>query len=367
MDELPQMEPEIGEREREAVDEYLRSGGWLTEYERTRALEERLAAIVGVDDAWMTPNGTLSLVLAVDALDLPPDAEVLVPDLTMIATANAVRYAGATPVLVDVDPETFCMDVADAERALTDDTGAMLYVSLNGRAGHVEEIAEFADEHDLALVEDAAQSLGSTVGGRPLGSIGDVGCLSFSYAKIVTTGQGGAIVTDDDELSERVRKLRDFGREENGVDEHPEFGINGKFTDLQAVVGAAQLDRFDDRVEYKRWLFERYRSRLADVDGVVVPETDTSETAPWFVDVLFEDGATRDAVADGLERRGIHTRPFYPPVHTQGPYADDVDRSYPAATSVSERGLWLPSSFDLSERDVDRVCSAIRDLLPVEA
>lgn len=362
-EEIPQMKPTYGEPEREALSEYLHSGGWLTEYERTREMEARLGDILDVEHVWMTPSGTMSLTLAVMALDLPSDASVLVPDFTMIGTANAVRFSGHEPVFVDVDPDTFCLDVDSVPESAAERADALIYVSINGRSRTLPAVRDFAAEHDITVVEDAAQALGSKSRGEMLGSIGEVGCFSFSYSKIATTGQGGAVVTDDDHLSERLSELRDWGRDEYGVDEHPAFGVNAKFTDLQAVVGLAQLDRLEDRKAFRRGLFEQYRDRLAGVDAVEVPETDLSETVPWFVDALFPSEAVRDAVADRLSDRSIGTRPFYPPIHSQGPYREETTRSFPVTTDISDRGLWLPSSFELTEDEVDRVCAAIEESL----
>jgi perosamine synthetase len=361
---IPQIEPKIGEDEREAVDEYMRSDGWLTEYEQTRAFENDVAEVLGADHAWATANGTLALFVALDALGIGPGDEVLVPDLTMIATANVVEYLGAEPVLADVDPETMCLDLKAAATAATEQTAAMIYVSLNGRSHSPDRIRRIASDHDLYLVEDAAQSLGSRTDGEYLGSVGDIGCFSFSYAKIVTTGQGGMVVTNDEEMNERVRRVRNFGRDEGGVDRHETLGLNAKFTDLQAVVGRTQLAELDRRIERKRDLFRQYRERLGGLTTVEFPTTDLSETPPWFVDILLPDGSTRRGLANRLEDAGIDTRPFYPAVHTQSPYVDrEYQQSFETSLDLSRRGLWLPSSITLDESDIDDICREIRNYL----
>ncbi len=360
---IPQIEPKLGCREKEAVTNYLDSGGWLTEYEQTREFEEEFTAAVDANYAWATPNGTLALMVALDALGIGDGDEVLVPNLTMVASANAVEYLGATPVLVDVD-SNLCLDLEAAKSAVTDRTSALIYVSLNGRSHAPDRIRAFAADHDLYIIEDAAQSLGSVTEDEPLGTIGDVGCFSLSYAKIITTGQGGMVVTDDDELDRRIRRVRNFGRDQSGVDRHEALGLNAKFTDLQAVIGRAQLATLDDRIERKCAVYSRYRDRLSDCNPVSFIDTDLDETTPWFVDILLPDQTARDSLKSGLLEAGIGSRPFYPTVHTQDPYANrQYDRSFKTANDRSQRGLWLPSSLSLKDETIDEICDEIEAIL----
>jgi perosamine synthetase len=281
--------------------------------------------------------------------------EVLVPDLTMIASANTVLLAGATPVFVDVDPVTLCLDLDQAERRITERTKAIMLVSFNGRAPDMERAVALARRHRLFLVEDAAQALGSRWRGRHLGTFGDIGSFSFSSPKVITTGQGGALVTDDDALMARVLKVKDFGRVKAGVDEHDALGYNFKFTDLQAVIGLAQMTKLDWRVQRKKEIFALYRAELADVREVTFVETNLDETSPWFIDVLVPDpGSLRQR----LHERGIGSRPFYPPLHTQAPYRQPG--SFPESERASRHGLWLPSSSFLEDGTVKRICGEIR-------
>jgi perosamine synthetase len=219
----------------------------------------------------------------------------------------------------------------------------------------MEHAVALARRHRLALLEDAAQSLGSRWHGRHLGTFGEIGSFSFSAPKVITTGQGGVLVTDDDALIERVRKVRDFGRVRDGVDEHVALGFNFKFTDLQAVVGLAQMAKLPWRVERKKAMFARYRAELADVPEVTFLPTDLEATAPWFIDVLVDDPR---GLREHLHARGIGSRPFYPPIHTQAPYREAG--RYPVAESISRRGLWLPSSSFLDDATIARICGEIR-------
>ena len=349
------MTPWIGQEERDAVGLYLSSGGWLTEFALTEQLERELASFVGTQYASMVPNGTLSLYVALKALAIESGDEVIVPDYTMIATANAVVMAGATPVFVDVDPSTQCLDLEAAERAITSETKALMVVSINGRSPDMDEVGRMAARHGLRVIEDAAQSLGSRSNGRHLGSFGEVGSFSFSPLKIITTGQGGAVVTDDEELYLAVERLKDFGRATSGTDHHETMGFNFKFTDVQAAIGLAQMQKLPWRVERKKEMFRRYRAELEPIPSVTVPVTNLSDTAPWFIDIMVPDPA---ALASFLAGKGIGTRRFYPPTHTQPAY--NVAGTWPGSQHLYEHGLWLPSSSSLTDEDIATICGEIR-------
>jgi perosamine synthetase len=285
-----------------------------------------------------------------------------VPALTMIATANAVRLAGALPVLVDVDARTLCTGVEQLADSISERTRAVISVSFNGRSPDLPKLAAWCAAHNLTLIEDAAQSFGSRAFGRHLGTFGRAGCFSFSPHKIITTGQGGAVATDDEQLAERMHAVKDFGRRQPGTDVHEIIGYNFKFTDLQAVVGLAQLATLGARLARKRAMFTRFRDGLADIDEVRFVDTDLLETTPWFMDVLTEN---RTGLRAYLATDGIETRAFYPPVHLQPAYANDPavlgkGRRFPVSEDVSRRGLWLPSSLKLTDEAIDRICRSIR-------
>jgi perosamine synthetase len=355
-DPIEQMAPWFGDEEAAAAAEYIRAGGWMTEFRKTQELEQMIAGYVGCRHAVMVTSGTAALFCALTACGIGPGDEVLVPDITMIATANAVLLAGGKPVFVDISPIDWCMDLEAAERATNSRTKAMLLVSLNGRAPVMSRVLAFTARHSLKLIEDAAQSFGSFQGGKHLGTFGDAGIFSFSPLKIITTGQGGAVVTDDAETARRVRQFKDFGRAKGGQDHHDFIGYNFKFTDLQAVIGIEQMKKLPHRVERKKAMFEQYRSELAGVAGLHFLATDLSETTPWFMDILAD---RRDALQVHLNNAGIKSRPFYPPVHSQPPYR--APGTFPVTEDVAARGLWLPSSAFLAGSDVRRVCEAVRD------
>jgi perosamine synthetase len=355
------MEPWIGEKEKRAMIDYLDSGGWLTEFKKTREFEQMIADYVGSKYASAVNNGTISLVIALMALDIGRGDEVIVPDYTMIASANAVVLVGAEPVLVDIDRTNLCLDLDLVTEAGTPKTKAIMLVTINGRYPEMEKFVKFAKDNGLYLVEDAAQSLGSRYNGKHLGTFGDVGSFSFSAPKVITTGQGGALVTDNEQLYLEILKIKDFGRPKGGVDYHETMGYNFKFTDLQAVVGIEQMKKLDWRVKRKKEIFKLYRDLLEDVQGIEFIDTNLEDTSPWFIDILVEKGEVeRDMLTSFLDKRGIGTRPFYPAIHTQPPYSW-VKGDFENSVYISQRGLWLPSSSFLNDEEIKYICQMTKD------
>jgi perosamine synthetase len=356
---IPQMEPWLGEEEAAAVNDYMRSGGWLMEHDKTQKFESVVADYTGASHCIVTVNGTVSLTLAALACDVGPGDEMIVPNYTMIATANSAFMLGANPVFVDVEPETLCLDIDRTEAALTSKTRAIMLVTANGRyprAG-VEAFVDLAHKHGLALIEDAAQSLGSHFpDGRHIGSVGKVGSFSFSVPKIITTGQGGCLITNDDELAERLRKLKDFGRAAGGTDIHQSIGYNFKFTDLQACVGIEQMKKLDWRIERKKEILVKYRHALRAVGPVKFFDQDLVNTTPWFIDILCERRADLQA---HLKQRGIGTRAMYPPLNKQQAYQRVGD--HPVSELVGRQGLWLPSSSQLTDEQIETVCDSVAE------
>jgi perosamine synthetase len=352
------MEPLITDADVQAVTRYLQSGGWLTEFKETRRFESALRDYTGARHCVAAPSGTLALFLGLKALGIGPGDEVIVPDLTMAASATAVMLAGGDVVFADIEPRTLCLDLDAVDQHVTPRTRAVMFVSLNGRspAGLVPFI-ERCRARGIRVVEDAAQSLGSFHGGRHLGTLGDCGVLSFSSQKIVTTGQGGAVLTNDESVFQSMGLLRDFGRLQGGSDHYTSVGWNLKFTDLQAAIGVSQLGRLGAIVERKRAIYRRYREQLKDVDGVELIDTDLAAVTPWFVDVLVGASNKRPLMAH-LHQHGIGSREVYPPLHAEPAFARAG--SYPVASDVSARGLWLPSSLRLADADIDRVCDQVR-------
>lgn len=347
--------PSFGNEEAEAVKLCVKYS-WLTEYKETEQLEKKIARFLKVKHAIMTTSGTMALILASKAIQVNHKDTVLVPALTMIATANAPKFLGANIKFIDID-ETGCMDIEETIGSINKDTKAVIYVSLNGRSNNLDKLKQACKEKRVYLIEDACQSLGSKYKDKYLGTIGDIGCFSLSPHKIISTGQGGVVVTDNDELARRIRMLKDFGRLSGGTDYHEGFGINAKFTDLQAVVGLEQLRRLRKRIEKKKKIYKRYYSQLKGLeeDGLKIkPLTDYT---PWMVDVYCD---TQLELKDYLDKNNIGSRLMYPALYEQPCYADK-DYLMFGAYEFSTKGIWLPSSIDLTMNDIDYVCNKIRE------
>jgi perosamine synthetase len=358
---LPWWEPVLGDDEIARVAEVIRSG-YPNDGKVTDEFAARIAELCGVSHGIAVSSGTAALVCALFSCDIGPGHEVLVPDLTFVATANAVRATGATPVLVDVSRDHFGMDPEAAEAALTNRTRGIIAVHVNGRGGDIVRLADLAQRHGVPLVEDAAEALGSRHAGRPLGSYGTLACFSFAASKIITTGQGGAVVTNDEALARRVRQLKDQGRAERGTgggaDEHAVFGLNFKLTNVQAAIGLAQLERLAERMRHLRDLRGWYLDALEDLESVVTlpPVDDEGGEALCWIDAMSPE---RDALVGHLEAESIEPRAFWRPLHAQGAYAADAS-GFPAATWVAGRGFWLPSALSLGSAEVARVEKVIR-------
>jgi len=301
--------------------------------------------------------------LALMAVGIGPGDEVIVPDLTFIATANAVRMTGASVRLVDVEPRRFALDVAKAEAAIGSRTRAIVPVDVNGRGADYPAIEALCARHGLKLVCDAAEAFGSRHHGRALGGFGLASAFSFSANKTVSTGQGGLVATNDDAIHDRLRELKDQGRRQQGSggnDRHPVLGFNFKLTNLQAAVGLAQLDRLDARLAGFRRRDRWYRELLGDCPGLVLPPVDENggEVTQW-TDVLIDRA---DTVEAALTAERIGSRRFWLPIHRQDSYRGD-DAGFEAAIEASARGLWLPSHFSLTENEAERTASVIRRIL----
>jgi len=355
---IPQMEPWFDKAESVAVYKYMQSGGWGMEFTRTRELEKMIADYTGAKYCAMTINGTISLSIAFLALGLKAGDEVIVPDLTMIATANAAALLGMKPVFVDVESTTLCIDLAKAKKKLTKRTKALIYVAMNGRSGNMADVVKFCNEQELFLLEDAAQALGSFWHGKHLGTFGDIGSFSLSVPKIITTGQGGVLVTNNKKLYEKIRRIKDFGRINGGSDIHDDWGWNFKYTDLQAVIGIEQMKKLPWRVSRKKEIFSRYREGLKDILEVEFLATNLSDTSPWFIDIFVLDP---DPLSKFLKVHGVGTRRIYPPISSQKIYKSTGDSNrFHITEGYASRGLWLPSSSRLTDKEIDTVVGYIK-------
>ncbi len=351
------MEPWFGEEETKAINEYLAEGGWMTEFKRTALFEQMIADYTGAKHCIVVNNGTISLTLAAMACEIKADDEVIVPNYTMIATPNSVKMFGARPVFVDVEKETLCLDIEKVQKAITAKTKAIMLVSANGRYPKpgIKAFETLANENGIILIEDSAQSLGSFYPDkRHIGLAGAAGSFSFSAPKVISTGQGGALITNDDAIAYKLKRLKDFGRSGGGNDIHDSIGYNFKFTELQACLGIEQMKKLQWRVDRKKEILRLYQQQLSSILQISFFEQDLSLTTPWFIDVLADD---RDELMVYLKENSIGSRPMYPPINKQEAY--QVPGEHPVSNEVGKRGLWLPSASQLTDDQVDYICKAI--------
>jgi len=362
---IPIARPQMGEEEKELVWSAMSSGG-LAQGVRVRELEERFAAFVGVPHAIATSSGTTALHLALLAAGVGPGDEVITVPFTFIASATTVLFTGARPVFVDVDGETFNIDVSRIEAAITPRTRAILPVSLYGQPADLPAIAEIADRHGLALVEDAAQSHGAAIGERKSGSWG-AGCFSFYPTKNMTTGEGGMVTTSDPELADRARLLREHG---SRVRYHHEIvGYNFRMTDIHASIGLAQLTKLPANNARRREIAARYDRELR---GVITPTVAPGVTHVYHQYTLRVN--RRDELVEALRERGVGTGVYYPiPVHRQRPFVElgYGELRFPVAERLCEEVVSIPVHPSLTDDEVGQVITAVNavaaELGPVSA
>jgi perosamine synthetase len=357
---INQIEPFISENESKALSSYLSSGGWLTEFKKTKEFEKKIANYVGAKHSVIVPSGTTALYLSLLSIGIGPGDFVAVPNYTMIASINAIKWTGAEPIICDVDPYNLCLDLNSLAPHLNK-LKAIIYVQINGRSGDMREVVDFCNNNNLLLIEDSAQAMGSCFKNKFFGTFGDLGVYSLTPHKIITTGQGGVIVTNNSSYYSKVCSLKDFSRIKPGVDIHNNIGYNFKFTDLQSVVGIEQMNTIEFRVNKKRKIYNDYFSNLKSIDQIEFFDTDLSQVTPWAIDIVLKSKKIRDGLADFLGKKSVGTRVFYPALNSQKPYAEYKKGSFPVSESISERGLWLPSSIGLSNIEIDFVCENITE------
>lgn len=374
---VPVNEPLLGDRELELVSQCVRTG-WISSSGRfIEEFEQRWAGYCGRRHGVAVCNGTVALQLAVAALDLSPGDEVIVPTFTIISCATAITLSGAVPVLVDADPETWCMDVDQVASKITPRSRAIMPVHIYGHPVDMDALGALAARHELAIVEDAAEAHGSELlSGRAsearwrrCGSFGRMSCFSFYANKPVTTGEGGMVLTDEEALAQRLRSLRNLCFHPGRRFAHDELGFNARFTNLQAALGVAQLERIDEIVARKRWIGRSYLERLAGISGLQLPvERSWAHNIYWMFGVVLDEATGLDAAAfaERLLACGVETRPFFLGLHEQpalrrlGLFAG---QRYPVAERLARQGLYLPSGLALSAEQIDTVCAAVREVL----
>lgn len=365
---IPVLEPDLSGNEVKYVSECLRTG-WISSKGRYVTLfEQQFTDLVGTAHAITTSSGTAALHLALVGLGIGSGDEVIVPNLTFAATINAVLLTGATPVLVDIEPAGWTIDTDQVRRAVSDRTRAIIPVHLYGLPADMDALEAIAAPRGIALIEDAAESLGAAHRGRPTGSVGRVGCFSFFGNKMLTTGEGGMVVTNDPGLARRMRLYRDHGMDPTRRYWHLDVGFNYRMTNLQAAVGVAQLERFAVLLDRKRRIAAAYAAMLGgDEELTLQAGFDDRESSHWIVCVLLPSHLTeadRDETIRRLAFQGIETRPVFYPLHRMPPYRRFAEgRSFPVSDRVGALGICLPSSVTLDTGAIDEISQALRSVI----
>jgi perosamine synthetase len=373
MDKTPQVipvnEPLIGEQEKKYVMECIQTGWISSEGHFLRDFEEKWAAYCGMPHGIAVCNGTVALEIAVACLDLQPGDEIILPTFTIISCAQAITMNGLKPVLVDSDPRTWCMDVAQVEARITPRTRAIMPVHIYGHPVDMDPLLELANKYNLAIIEDAAEVHGAEYKGRKCGSLGDLSCFSFYANKIITTGEGGMILARDAVQAERLRSLRNLCFRKERRFYHTELGHNYRLTNLQAAIGLAQLEKIDESVQKKRWMAAAYGEGLKDIPFLQLPlEESWAKNVYWMYGIVLEESVGMDAAgfAQRLSEKGVMTRPFFLGMHEQPVFQNMglfLDEHYPVAERIARQGLYLPSGMALTGSQIELVCQAVHEVL----
>ena len=360
---IPIAEPLLKGNELKYISNCIKTG-WISSLGKyVIEFEKGFSRFCGSSYGVSTSNGTAALHLALKTLGIGLDDEVIVPTLTFVATANAVVYTGAKPIFVDSETFTWNIDPQKIEEKITNKTKAIIVVHLYGHPCDMEPILDIARRYKLYVVEDSAQAHGAKYKGRTVGSIGDISCFSFYGNKIITTGEGGMIVTNNIEWYKRSCFLRDHSMSKNRRYYHPEIGYNYRLTNIQAAIGLAQLERLTRILLIREKINNLYNHLLCDVKGISLqPRAEWANRVCWLYSIVVEKdfSLSRDELILQLNKKGIDTRPFFIPMHMLPPHKTDQD--FPVAEGLSEKGLNLPSSIALKDREIEFICNAIKKI-----
>lgn len=359
---IPIYQPTLSGREKEYVIDCLDSTWISSKGKYIQKFEELFADKIKVNHATTVSNGTVALHLALLALGIGPGDEVIVPTLTYIASVNAIKYTGATPVFVDSVRETWQMDPKDVERKITTKTRAIMAVHLYGHPCDMDALMAIAQEHDLFVIEDCAEAFGTLYKGVPVGGFGHISTFSFFGNKTITTGEGGMVVTNDQTLYQRAIHFKGQGLAAHRQYWHDVIGYNYRMTNICAAIGLAQLEQADEFIDKKCNIAQWYREGLAGLPVEVHGQFGDVKHSYWMVSILVEKPIQRDALREHLSQNGIETRPLFYPVHTMPMYSDKFQR-HPVAEDLGWRGINLPSWPGLSLNQINEITLLIRNYL----
>ena len=380
MEKINQFTPSLGDLEIESVVGSLKAN-WITEGPKTELMENMLSGITGAKHVIMFPNGTLSLYGALMVNGIGAGDEVIVPDFTFVGSASSICLTGARPVFAEVRKSDFNIDVSLLDRYLTSKTKAIMPVHIYGQPVDMDPLLEFAKKNNLKVIEDAAQGIGvfyqtslcqtslrqtslrqtSLCQTKHVGTFGDAGCISFFADKTITTGEGGAILTNSDEIADKCMYFKNQGRLKRGTFQHPYVGFNFRITDLQAAIGVVQLKRLDEIIEKKNKINQIYVKYLADCPEVtVLKDNGLGVCVPFRINILTSDSS---GLIDYMGTQGIGARTFFYPLHMQPCFNNKNSRAilpYVNSKYAFDRGISLPSGIDLTEIQIKRVCDEIK-------
>jgi len=375
---IPVNEPALGSREMEYVAECIKTGWISSAGHFIEEFEQKWADYCGMKYGIAVSNGTTALQIAVRSLDLIAGDEVIMPSFTIISCALAVVECGAIPVLVDSDPTTWCMNISQIEAKITPRTKAIMPVHIYGHPVEMDPIFELARKYDLKIVEDAAEVHGAEYlsgfekkepSWMKCGGMGHISCFSFYANKLITTGEGGMVLTSDPQLAEKLRGLRNLCFRPERRFYHTELGYNYRLTNIQAAMGLAQLERFDQILDKKRWMGREYTKRLSALKVLQLPvEKPWARQVYWMYSLVLDESTGMDAqeFAKRLRAAGVDTRPFFLGMHEQPVFHQRglfVNEHYPVAERIARQGLYLPSGLTLTEEQIEQVSSAVFEVL----
>lgn len=361
MRNIPVYEPLLGDKEKEYVMECLDTNWISSNGKFVNKFEEEFAKYLGVSHATAVSNGTVAIHLALMALGIKAGDEVIVPSFTYVATANSIMYVGATPVFVDSKLDDWQVDPDDIEKKITEKTKAVIVVHLYGHPCNMKAIVDICKKHNLKLIEDCAEAIGSEFEGEKVGTFGDVACFSFFGNKTITTGEGGMVVSNDKSIIDKAAHLKDQGMSRTVRYWHDIIGYNFRMTNIQAAIGLAQIGRIEDNIKKKIHIGELYRDNLLGLPLSTLEPVGNVRHTYWMCSILLNDPSRRESLHDYLLSKGIDTRPSFYPVSSLPMYKSIVKDEFKNAEFLGARGMNLPSFPSLTDEEVLYICDMIKD------
>lgn len=346
-----QHKPIFDENDARAVSRVI-SSGWISEGKETKKFQENYRKFVGTKYAIATTSGTAAIFLALVGAGIKSGDEVIIPNITFVATASAVKLAGAKPILAEVNKDNFTISIDSIRKKITKRTTGIIPVHLNGRTTELIELLEIAKKFGIRVIEDASQGLGSKYGKKFQGSIGDVAAFSLAPTKIITTGQGGIVTTNNFKIFDKIRKIKDQGRYDKS-ESYKMVGYNFKFTDLQAALGNSQFLKLKNRIKWLDNLFKVYSELLNGNDNIIIPPK-RKENHLWYFDIISKN---RTKLQKYLFKNKIIAKPFHEPLSTSLPYK--TKKQFPISKKISSTGLYLPSHSELNIKEIEYICKKI--------